>query len=236
MDENEKPIMYIIAGPCGSGKSTLFNKFKANNPRFAKLDFINNDEIANELHRNSKDRDTPFNDLSNNKRSKFNHYAATVADAIKKRYLEAGVSFGYETVAATPESSTAAIDLAHAKGFQVDVKYVILPDVAMNIGRVQERVIQGGHNVPEEAIRARYQMAKDLMPEILAKADHAVLYDNAIYEKVQPVLTKDGNKVSLSPSDVWPKEKLLAEVFHKMKEHNQQLRLVTKDKDKGMER
>src|SRR5205809_360435 len=43
------------------------------------------------------------------------------------------------------------------QGYEVLLYFLWLPDVAVNLQRVAQRVQQGGHNVPEEDVRRRYR-------------------------------------------------------------------------------
>ena len=48
----------------------------------------------------------------------------------------------------------------------------------INVARVGNRVQQGGHAVPEAAIRQRYDRAMELLPAALERADTAAVFDN----------------------------------------------------------
>ena len=48
------------------------------------------------------------------------------------------------------------IQIWKEKGYEIIVYYLKLPSVEMAIERVTWRVMRGGHNVPEETIRRRF--------------------------------------------------------------------------------
>ena len=50
-----------------------------------------------------------------------------------------------------------AIPLWRKMGYHVKLFFLQLPNVEMAIDRVAERVMQGGHNIPETTIRRRYE-------------------------------------------------------------------------------
>jgi predicted ABC-type ATPase len=54
-----------------------------------------------------------------------------------------------------------------------------LDDPERNIFRVKERVASGGHNVPDENVRRRYQRSLVNAVEALRIAHEAVVYDNS---------------------------------------------------------
>ena len=45
---------------------------------------------------------------------------------------------------------------AKAAGFKVGLYYVALDSVETNVERVRQRVLKGGHDIPEENIRRRH--------------------------------------------------------------------------------
>ena len=53
-------------------------------------------------------------------------------------------------------------------------------DVNINILRVESREAIGGHGVPEDKIRSRYNKALKLIPELVDIADVMHIYDNSI--------------------------------------------------------
>lgn len=55
---------------------------------------------------------------------------------------------------------------------------MLTADVNINVHRVMRRFVSGGHNVPAEKIRSRYQRAIALIPELLTVCDVCHIYDN----------------------------------------------------------
>ncbi len=64
--------------------------------------------------------------------------------------------------------------------------YVGIAPETLAVQRVAERARAGGHDVPVEDIRRRYRISLAHLPEALAQADHAVLYDNSARAEVGP--------------------------------------------------
>ena len=48
------------------------------------------------------------------------------------------------------------------------------------MSRVKNRVLTGGHDVPEQKIRSRYQKAISLIPELISLCDVCHIYDNTV--------------------------------------------------------
>jgi predicted ABC-type ATPase len=88
------------------------------------------------------------------------YWASVTADFIRYQLLKKHQSFTFETVMSSADKVQF---LAKAKelGYKTYLYYVATEDPNINIKRVQQRVSQGGHNVPTNKIISRYEM-KDL--------------------------------------------------------------------------
>ncbi len=49
----------------------------------------------------------------------------------------------------------------------------------MHVGRVATRVARGGHHIPEDTIRRRYETALKRLPDAIRIAHRAALFDNS---------------------------------------------------------
>lgn len=110
---------------------------------------------------------------------KVNSYvAAVLADAIRRALLAQGSTFTFETVM----SSRDKIDFmreAQALGYRTYLYFVATEDPEINISRVQLRVSQGGHDVPQDLIRSRYVRSIGLLDDACSAADRAYIFDNS---------------------------------------------------------
>ena len=82
------------------------------------------------------------------------YWASVIADFIRHQLLAARISFTFETVM----SSSDKIDFlkkAQSQGFRTYLYYVATNNSAINIARVANRVLLGGHSVSEEKIITR---------------------------------------------------------------------------------
>jgi predicted ABC-type ATPase len=109
------------------------------------------------------------------------------ADTERSRCLKAGESFASETVF----SHTSKLDLmaaAKRAGFAVVLLVVCVDDPQMLLGRVAQRVEEGGHSVPTERILSRYPRTVLHLSVAVKRADLALLYDTSAPpgEVVQP--------------------------------------------------
>lgn len=57
--------------------------------------------------------------------------------------------------------------------------YLWIPDVSFSVLRVGERVAQGGHDIPKEAIFRRYDKSLRNLFRYLPECDRIMCYDNS---------------------------------------------------------
>jgi len=55
----------------------------------------------------------------------------------------------------------------------------VLDSPELNVLRVAERVSRGGHDIPADVIRRRYETAFGRLPHALRLADSSLLFDNS---------------------------------------------------------
>ncbi|KPA19684.1 Zeta toxin [Candidatus Magnetomorum sp. HK-1] len=131
---------YIIAGPNGAGKTTFATEFL---PIEAEcLNFINADLIAQGL--------SPFQPdkmAIESGRLMIQH----IDECVRKNE-----SFAFETTL-SGRGFIKKIKDWKSQGYEVIIYYLKLPSVEFAIERVKLRISQGGHNVPEQDIRRRFE-------------------------------------------------------------------------------
>lgn len=135
------PRLYIISGCNGAGKTTASYSLL---PEMLNCsEFVNSDEFAKGL--------SPFDP------SKASIQASRFM-LMKIRYLLARQQdFAIETTLAT-RTLLKTVKMAQAAGYTVTLLYFWLRSPELAIERVKARVEAGGHNIPEETIRRRYQV------------------------------------------------------------------------------
>lgn len=156
-----RPSLVVLAGPNGAGKSTLYQTRVA--PSFAgpfiNADLIQRDELG-EASMGAAYR------------------AAEIAASRRADMLEARQSFATETVFSHP-SKLELIEAARARGYLVIVMHVGVDSPELSVGRVRARTDEGGHGVPEDKIRARYQRGQPLIRSAVLQADRGMVFDNS---------------------------------------------------------
>ncbi len=165
----DSPFLLVIAGPNGSGKTTLTNRLRS--LEFDIGTYINADEIAARL-------------LTNNRAAapEASRQAQIEADRLRRALLDRRESYSFETVMSHPSKIDEMLE-ARSLGYEVILYFVAVDDPSINVSRVAQRVARGGHDVPADKIRARYQRTLELLPKALAAADRSVVFDNSDLEK-----------------------------------------------------
>ncbi|MFM7024099.1 MAG: hypothetical protein ACKOXB_14095 [Flavobacteriales bacterium] len=144
------------------------------------------------------------NILKIEKELKINSYvAADIAEFIRVQILRSDQSFSYETVM-SDERKIAFLRKAKRAGYRIYLYFFCTEDPMLNVGRVQSRVAQDGHNVNKETIEKRYfKSLQNLLPAI--KLSHrAYLFDNSKQVSVLIAEITKGKQVSLVYPELVP--------------------------------
>jgi predicted ABC-type ATPase len=95
---------------------------------------------------------------------------------------------------------------AASLGYRLRLIYVGTESVEINIQRVKDRVVKGGHNVPEADQRRRFPRTLANLPTAVELADEAILFDNTSPEGPRKIALKDANGLTFyPPTPEWAK-------------------------------
>jgi predicted ABC-type ATPase len=186
-----RPTMFMLAGPNGAGKSTLYEtviKPRIDAP-FINADIIQRDELKD-----------PSMTAS--------YKAAEIAEARRRDCLAEGRDFVSESTFSHP-SKLALIEEARAAGFRVVMYHVNVRSADLSVARVERRTKEGGHDVPEEKIRERYERNQALIKRAVLLSDRAFIYDNSALNKApeRAIDFKDGLVIRISDRvPTWARE------------------------------
>jgi len=97
--------------------------------------------------------------------------------------LDVYQTIGVETVLSSAKYRS-LVERAQDRGFEVRMIYVLLGSVRRQIARVRGRVAEGGHDVPEEKIRARRSRSFEQLAWFATHVDRLDLFDNSAGEPV----------------------------------------------------
>lgn len=170
--------IYIIAGCNGAGKTTASFTIL---PQVLECDeFVNADEIARGL--------SPFHP------ERVSIEAGKLMLQRISKLMLSKATFALETTLST-RSYVSLINRAHKAGYEVELIFFWLSSPEVAIKRVAKRVAEGGHNIPEDVIRRRYDAGIHNLFNIYGHVvDRWVLVDNNNNKSV--VLAESDNGVT----------------------------------------
>jgi predicted ABC-type ATPase len=160
------PRIYVLAGVNGAGKSSIGGAAF----RSSGADYYNPDEAASELMEAQ-----PGLALAEANAAAWQTGRTLLERAIKER-----LDFAFET---TLGGNTLPRLLGEAakSGFEILIWYVGLEGPELHVERVAARVRQGGHPIPEEMIRQRYERSRLNLVQLLPSLSALRVYDNSAH-------------------------------------------------------
>lgn len=158
-----RPRIRIVAGPNGAGKTTFAREYL---PREADcVEFINADLIAAGL--------SPF--APERAAIQAGRMMLDMVGQLARRKE----SFSFETTLAG-RGYARQIPAWRNAGYRVELYFLSLPGADVAVERVRQRVRQGGHDIPEDTIRRRFESGFALFESLYKPlVDGWILYDNA---------------------------------------------------------
>lgn len=159
----EEKNLYIIAGCNGAGKTTA--SFTILPEIIECKEFVNADEIARGL--------SPFQP------EKVSFESGRIMINRINDLLKENESFAFETTLSTRSYKNKILQ-AKKKGYTVTLLFFWLNNIELAKERVKIRVIEGGHNIPQDVIERRYLKGiYNLFDIYLPIIDGALIFDNS---------------------------------------------------------
>ena len=158
-----QPILWVFAGPNGAGKTTLFNDMLRGN-----VAHVNADEIAQELDPASGAIDAVR--------------AGRLAIKRRNAMVDQRDSLSIETTL-SGSSALAFMRRAKAAGYRISLAYVGIDTPELSRARIDERVTEGGHDVPQDAVVRRHPDSLRRLADAMAIADSTLVFDNSGLER-----------------------------------------------------
>jgi len=168
----QKPKLIIVAGPNGSGKTTITEQGLAHQ-WFDDCLYINPDNLAQEKFEGWNDKGSVLN-------------AAKLATKMRYQALEEGRSIAFETVFSSDEKIDFIVK-AKELGYFVRVFFISTNSPKICASRIAQRVLQGGHEVPISKIVSRYSKSIVNAYKAINLSDRLYIYDNSV-EDANPKL------------------------------------------------
>jgi predicted ABC-type ATPase len=181
------PVLTVVAGPNGSGKSSILRILQFE----GKENLLDTDAIAKEM----------------NPSDPYQAALAAGREVIRRErdFIERGESFAIETTL-SGSRNIATMKSAIQRQFTVRLVFICLDGPERNIRRVRDRVAKGGHFVPDDDVRRRYDRSLDNLLIALRLVNEAEVYDNSggVHNKVLEI--KSGTIIWQSPNQpLWTK-------------------------------
>ena len=160
-----KPVLIVIAGPNGSGKTTITTKI-LHHQWMEDAVYINPDQIA-------KDKFGDWNSAEAVMQS------VKYCEALREECLTERKSLIFETVLSADDKLD-YIRRAKDAGFFIRIFFVSTNHPTINAARIAHRVMEGGHDVPITKIISRYFKSILNCRRISRLADRTYIYDNSV--------------------------------------------------------
>ena len=161
---SNKPLLYVLAGVNGAGKSSIGQaEFHGKgSPVF------NPDTVAQKIR--NPHPDIPL--------ALANAHAWQIGKSLLEQAIAQGRDYRFET---TLGGRTIAqmLDQAARSGHRLHVWFCGLASADLHIHRVRSRVAHGGHDIPEEKIRERWTRSRENLIRLLPRIAHLRVYDNS---------------------------------------------------------
>ncbi|NCD12234.1 MAG: AAA family ATPase [Epsilonproteobacteria bacterium] len=161
----KKPVLIIIAGPNGSGKTSITSKILQHEWVESCL-YINPDAIANDK----------FGD--------WNSYEAVLSAAkystqMREECIEKKEGLIFETVLSADDKIDFILR-AKQQGYFIRLFFVGTESPTINASRIAQRVMEGGHDVPITKIISRYGKSITNCCIVASIVDRVYIYDNSV--------------------------------------------------------
>jgi len=185
------PHLIIIAGPNGAGKTTTAPAVLDNALHISA--FVNADTIAQGL--------SAF---------KPENVAIEAGLIMLKRIgklAEEKANFAFETTLATRTFAVNLIPELKKKGYQFHLIFLWLQSADLAVSRVNERIKMGGHAVPENVIRRRYEAGlRNFFSLYKPLTDSWQIYDNSNSNDLVLIASETAEKIiTIKNEIIWNK-------------------------------
>ena len=174
------PTIYVIAGPNGVGKTTFADKYLPDEAK--QLEFVNADLIARGL--SPYDPDVVAMD------------AGRIAIGRIRQLVADKIGFAWETTM-SGRSAAGWLREAKAAGFTLKCYFIWVRQPEITLTRIRQRVVEGGHNIPEAVSRRRFFKTIENFFQIYRPVfDAWKLYENDLPEPRLLAVEKQGRFVA----------------------------------------
>jgi len=177
----------VIAGPNGAGKTTLAPSLLRD--WLGLLEYVNADAIAQGLSA-FQPEEVAFK-------------AGRVMLSRLRELAIKGENFAFETTLATRSYAPWLRELCQ-QGYRLHISFIWLRSPEMAIQRVRDRVVTGGHDIPEETIRRRYvKGVRNFFALYRPLASSWIVYDNSSLSQPLKLATGEQTVENIIEPALW---------------------------------
>lgn len=169
IENGHKPLLIVIAGPNGSGKTSVTAQLLRSDWMEDAL-YINPDIVAQEK----------FGDW-NNPEAVIN--SAKYCEKLREKCLVEKKSLIFETVMSAKDK-VEFIERAKNAGYFIRIFFISTESPTINASRIANRVMKGGHDVPITKIISRYTKSIVNCSLVGKFVDRLYVYDNSVDGKM----------------------------------------------------
>ena len=159
------PRIHVLAGVNGAGKSSIGGE----EIRAAGAQYYNLDEVARQVKRSNPQLT----------QSQANAVAWQNGKLMLERAIRESKDFVFETTLGANTMTELLIQAAEA-GFEVHAWYAGLASPEQHIARVRARVKRGGHDIPEQDIRRRFEHSRLNLIRLMPYLTTLRVFDNSV--------------------------------------------------------
>lgn len=160
----KKSHIYVLAGTNGAGKSSIGGAMLLEED----VAYFNPDEATRRILAAN-----PETSLA-----QANSLAWNEGRRLLERAIEERLDFAFETTLGG-HTITALLQKAAEEGIEVRIWFVGLASPELHMQRVRSRVEAGGHDIPEQKIRERYNTSRANLIDLLPWLAELRIYDNS---------------------------------------------------------
>lgn len=189
--------IWVLAGTNGAGKSSVGGAALLQ----AGMEFYNPDQVTRDIMKAYPDRSL----------EQANGEAWQRGTDLLRAAISVPHNFAFETTLGGHTITNLLLG-ALKKGLAVQMWYCALASPELHIQRVRARVKRGGHDIPEDKIRERYDVSRRNLIKLVPNLTSLRLYDNSKEAKGSPqprliMATENGRVVELDTANVpaWAK-------------------------------